>query len=97
MIDWARAAEFPNFPGQDQSLNLVAMRPPAVPKFADVIFCGAFVDVEVWRFQKAGDAEKGCFSIFEIVTQRLQRDSLSDEHKRKFVLFVTERGCNFLK
>src|SRR5437879_248264 len=96
MIDRARAAQFPNFPGQNQALQLVAMRPPAVPEFADVILCRAFVDVEVWRFQKAGDAEEDCFSILEIIAQRIERDSLSDEHKRKFVLFITECRCNFL-
>ena len=97
MIERARAADFPNFCGQDQPLHFVAMRPPTIPQFAHIILCRLFVDREVRRFQKTGDTEKDRFSIFQVLAQSLQREPLRNERKRQLVLFITERARDFLK
>src|SRR4030095_9428307 len=73
------------------------MRPPAVPQLAHVAAGGLFIRGEIGRFEKAGQAKENRFGVLQIFTQSFQRQSLRDERERKFVLFVTERGRDFLE
>src|SRR5439155_13153790 len=52
---------------------------------------------EIGFFEKACGAEQNRFGIGKCSAQSLERDSLGNKRERKFVLFVTERGRDFLE
>src|SRR5438270_5866403 len=97
MIERTRAAEPPNFRGQDEPLHRVAMRPPAVPKFSHISARLLWIDGEVGRFEKSGDAEQHRFNIVVFFAKERERQPLRQKREREFVLFVTERSRDFLK
>src|SRR5437660_1293824 len=97
MVGWSRAAEFPNLRRENQSLQFVTVRPPAIPQFAHVMPRRLFVSREIGRFQKTGETEKNRFGVAQIFAQVLERESLRDQRERKFVLFVTDRRRDFLE
>src|SRR5262249_39210265 len=58
MVQRTRAAKVPSFGRQEQSLQIIAMRPPAIPKFAHIFALRFFVDVEVGRRKETRCAKK---------------------------------------
>src|SRR6478609_10963921 len=47
MVQRTRAAKVPSFGRQDQSLQIIAVRPPAIPQLAHIFARRFFVDIEV--------------------------------------------------
>src|SRR5437588_2876387 len=97
MIERTRAAEPPDFRGQDESLHLVTMRPPAVPKFSHIRARLLWIDGEVRRFEKSGDAEEHRFDVAVFFAKERKRQPLRQKGEREFVLFVTERSRDLLE
>src|SRR5438874_11465943 len=97
MIDRTVAAGPPRFRRQSQSLQFVATRPPPVPQFADITSSGFFVNRQIARIQKTGNAEKDSFNVVRSLAERFQRESLGDECEWQFVLLVAECRRNLLK
>src|SRR4029453_9953333 len=52
MVQRTRAAKVPGFGWQDQSLQIITMRPPAIPELAHIFALRFFVDVQVGRCQE---------------------------------------------
>src|SRR6266567_2378747 len=97
MINWTRAANAPGFGWQNQSLQIIAMRPPAVPKLPHIFACRFFICVEIGRLQETGRAEEQCLAVTNILTQQPQRQALCQKRERELVLLVTERSSHLLK
>src|SRR6476660_2458412 len=97
MVQRTRAAKVPGFCRQDQSLQIIAVRPPAVPQLAHIFARRFFVDVEVGRLQETRCAKEQRLAILNIFAQQPQRKALCEECKRQLVFLVTECGCNLLE
>ena len=63
MIERTRAAQPPNFPWQNQTLEFVAMRPPIVPQLPDIFPGRSFINVEIGRLKKTGNSEEERFTV----------------------------------
>ena len=57
------------FGDQNQSLQIIAMWPPTVPKLPHIFARRSFVDVEVGRFQEACCAKEQCLAILNVFAQ----------------------------
>ena len=66
MIQRTGAAKVPGFCRQDQSLQIIAMRPPAIPQLACIFARRFFVDVEVGRLQETRCAKEQRLAILNI-------------------------------
>src|SRR5262245_58248006 len=66
MVQRTGAAKAPGFGRQDQSLQIIAMRPPAIPKLAHVFALRFFVDVEVGCCQETRCAKEQCLAILNV-------------------------------
>src|SRR5205823_2906376 len=97
MIERTRAAEPPDFRGQDEPLHRVAMRPPAVPKFSHIRARRLWIDGKIRRLEKSGDAEQHRFDVVILFSKERERQPLRQKGEREFVLFVTERSRNLLE
>src|SRR5438552_2249824 len=97
MIERTRAAEPPDFRGQDEPQHLVAMRPPAVPKFPNIRARLLWIDGEVRRLEKSGDAEQHRFDVVILFAKERERQTLREKSEREFVLFITERSRDLLE
>src|SRR5262245_40710570 len=91
------AADVPGFCRQNQSLQIIAMRPPAIPQLADVFACRFFVDVEVGCLEETCCAEEQRLAVGNVFAQQPQRQTLREKSERQFVFLVTERGRNLLE
>src|SRR5215203_1513710 len=58
MIQWPGAADVPGLRRQNQSLQIIAMWPPTVPKLAYIFARRFFVDVEISRLEETCCAEQ---------------------------------------
>src|SRR5262249_20191166 len=83
------AADVPCFCRQDQSLEIIAMRPPTVPQLAHVFACRFFVDVEVGCLEETRCAEEQCLAVGNVFTQQPRRQTLREKSERQFVFLVT--------
>ena len=97
MIERTSAAQAPEFCRQDKSLHFIAMRPPAVPEHSHVGAGSLRIDSEVGGLKKAGYAKERRLDVIRRFGQRRERQPLREERKRELVLFVAQRGGDFLK
>ena len=97
MIQRPRAAEVPGFGWQNQSLQIIAMWPPAVPQLAHIFARRFFVDVEIGRLEETRCAKEQRLAILNGFAQQSQRQTLCEKRERQLVFLVTERGCDLLK
>src|SRR5262249_22827090 len=58
MVPGTRTAKMPGFCRQEQSLQIIAMWPPAIPELAHIFALRYFVNVEVGRRQETSCAKK---------------------------------------
>src|SRR5262245_7914629 len=70
MIQRTRAAKVPGFGRQDQSLQIITMRPPAIPQLAYISALRFFVDIEVGRCQKTRCAKEQRLAILNVFAQQ---------------------------
>src|SRR5437764_3109899 len=97
MVQRTRAAKVPGFGWQDQSLQIIAVRPPAVPQLAHIFARRFFVDVEVGRLEETRCAKEQRLAILNIFAQQAQRQTLCEKGERQLVFLVTECGCDLLE
>src|SRR5258707_11501791 len=97
MVQRTRAAEVPGFGWQDQSLQIIAVRPPAVPQLAHIFTRRFFVDVEVGRLQETRCAKEQRLAILNVFAQQPQGQTLCEKCERQLVFLVTERGRDLLE
>src|SRR5712691_10583072 len=70
MIYRPRAADVPRIGRQNQSLQIVAMRPPTVPQLPHVFARRFIVDVEIGRLEETGCAEQQRLAIVSTFPQQ---------------------------
>src|SRR5947199_5539776 len=70
MIYGPRAADVPRFGRQNQSLEIVAIRPPTVPQLPHVFARGCIVDVEIGHLEKTCCAEQQRLAILNAFAQQ---------------------------
>src|SRR2546421_9713906 len=70
MIYRPRAADVPRFSGQNQSLQIVAMRPPTVPQLPHVFARRFIVDIEIGRLEETRCAEQQRLAILSTFPQQ---------------------------
>ena len=97
MIQRTRAAEPPKPGRQNETLHFVTVRPPAVPELSDIAACSFPICGEIRRGQEPGSAEKDRLEIVRLFSQGNEGQALGEEGEGQFVLFVTERGSDFLE
>src|SRR4029077_20339180 len=97
MVQRTRAAKVPGFGRQDQSLQIIAMRPPAIPQLAHIFARRFFVDVEVGRLEETRCAEEQRLGTLNVFAQQPKRQTLCEKCERQLVFLVTERGCDLLE
>ena len=97
MVQRTGTAEVPGLRGQNQSLQIIAMRPPAIPQFAHIFARRFFVDVEVGRLEETRCAKEQRLAILNVFAQQSQRQTLCEKCERQLVFLVTERGCDLLE
>src|SRR3954469_5064296 len=97
MIQRARSAEAPQFCGQNQALELVAMRPPSVPKLPEAAAGSFVVFGQVRRSQKSRYAKQHRFDVGGGRAQGGKRQTLREQGERKLVLLVAKRSRDLLK
>src|SRR6476620_12199315 len=93
VVQRTRAAKVPGFGRQDQSLQIIAVRPPAIPQLAHIFARRFFVDVEVGRLEKTRCATQQRLAILNVFAQQPQRQTLCKKWERQLVFLVTECGC----
>src|SRR5258708_5941345 len=97
MIQRTGTADVPGLRRQNQSLQIIAMRPPTVPQLAHIFARRFFVDVEVGRFQETRGAKQQRLAVLNVSAQQPQRQTLCEKCERQLVFLVTERGCDRLE
>src|SRR6476660_7461943 len=97
MVQRTRAAKVPGFCRQDQSLQIIAVRPPAVPQLAHIFARRSFVDVEVGRLEETRCAKEQRLATLNVFAQQPQRQTLCEKCERQLVFLVTERGRDLLE
>src|SRR5512132_49164 len=97
MIQRTGTADVPRLRRQNQSLQIIAMRPPTVPQLAHIFTRRFFVDVEVGRLQETRCAKEQRLAIPNVFAQQPQRQTLCEKCERQLVFLVTERGCDLLE
>src|SRR5205823_93409 len=97
MINWTRATQPPRFGWQNEPLQLIAMRPPAVPKPPHIFARRFFIHVEVRCFQETSYAEEQRLAVTGIFTQQPQRQALCQKRERQLIFLVPERAGDLLK
>src|SRR6476659_5151992 len=70
VVQRTRAAKVPGFGRQDQSLQIIAMRPPAVPELANIFAFRFFVDVEVSCRKETRCPKEQCLAILNVFAQQ---------------------------
>jgi len=70
MIYRPRAADMPRFGGQNQSLQIVAIRPPSVPQLPHIFARRFIVDVEIGRLEETRGAEQQRVTIVNAFPQQ---------------------------
>src|SRR2546423_1208304 len=97
MIQGSRAAEPPKFCRQEKPLHLVAVRPPTVPEISHVAAGFLPIRGKIRCGEKSRDAEEDRFEVFRIFSEGREWQSLGEQSKREFVLFVAERSGEVLE
>ena len=97
MIQRARAAQTPCVGWQNESLELIAVRPPTVPQLSHIFARRFLINIEIRLLQKTSSAEEQCLTVANIFTQQPQREALCEKCKRQLVFLVTERTGDLLK
>src|SRR4030095_197099 len=87
----------PGLRRENESLQIIAMRPPIVPESAHIFARRFFVNVEVGRFQETGRAKEQSLALLNVFTQQSQRQTLCENCERQLVFLVTERGGDLLE
>lgn len=70
MVQRTRAAKVSRSGGQDQSLQIIAMRPPAIPELAHIFALRFFVDVEISRGKETRCAKEQCLTVLSVFAQQ---------------------------
>src|SRR5436190_8369279 len=97
MIERTRAAELPEFCGEDEALHRIAVRPPTAPKFSHVAARLVAIRGQVGSAEKTGNAEQERLDVVNFVTERCEWKTLREQSKSELVLFIAERRRHFLK